>query len=226
MQNFNQLVLFTHIAAGFTALIVGAVPIIAEKGGLIHRRAGLIFFYAMLILSVAALWLVAFKGANIFLGFIGVFSFYNAYSGKRILTFKSTESKPILLDYLMLISLTINGLYMLYMVLRNIVAASTDWSMVILYGIFGLFCLAMAREDWLFFRSMKLSKYGKMHWFFTHMTRMMGAYIATWTAFIVVNYSNMGLPEQFGVLAWILPGVIGGFFISRSVKHFALKKRV
>ena len=46
-----------------------------------------------------------------------------------------------------------------------------------------------------------------------HIGRMTGAYIAAFTAFIVVN--NTFLPD---VLAWSLPGILGGIFISRSIK--------
>ena len=49
------------------------------------------------------------------------------------------------------------------------------------------------------------------YWFQNHISRMGGSYIATVTAFLVVNNP----PYVPGLVAWIAPGVIGGFIISR-----------
>jgi hypothetical protein len=43
-----------HIAAGGLALVLGAVALMVKKGGTIHRRSGLLFVYAMLIMGVSA----------------------------------------------------------------------------------------------------------------------------------------------------------------------------
>ena len=43
-----------HIAAGMIALILGALALIVKKGGPIHRKSGMLFVYAMLILGVTA----------------------------------------------------------------------------------------------------------------------------------------------------------------------------
>lgn len=43
-----------HIAAGGLAIILGAVALIAAKGGTVHRKAGILFVYAMLIMGFSA----------------------------------------------------------------------------------------------------------------------------------------------------------------------------
>lgn len=43
-----------HIAAGGLAIILGAIALLAKKGGNIHRRAGLLFVYAMLVMGISA----------------------------------------------------------------------------------------------------------------------------------------------------------------------------
>ena len=40
-----------HIAAGALAIVLGAVALSVKKGGTIHRRSGLMFVYAMLIMG-------------------------------------------------------------------------------------------------------------------------------------------------------------------------------
>ena len=163
MDSVNQIALWSHIAAGFTALIVGSIPIFVEKGSRLHRQSGIVFYWAMAWVSVSALWLVAFKHANPFLLGISVFSFYNAYSGRRILAFKKAETEPSILDWIMLSALAINGLWMVSRAAQfAYLAFEQAWGLAILYAIFGLFCLAMAREDYRFFKHSELAKYGKM----------------------------------------------------------------
>ncbi|HEX8451289.1 MAG TPA: hypothetical protein VF647_04275 [Longimicrobium sp.] len=43
-----------HIAAGGLAIVLGAVALVAKKGGNIHRRSGLLFVYAMLVMGFSA----------------------------------------------------------------------------------------------------------------------------------------------------------------------------
>jgi len=50
-----------HIAAGLLALPAGATAVAARKGGLLHARAGAVFFGAMLVLGVSAAVLEPFR---------------------------------------------------------------------------------------------------------------------------------------------------------------------
>jgi uncharacterized membrane protein len=43
-----------HIMAGGLAIVLGAVALVVKKGGIIHRRSGLLFVYAMLVMSISA----------------------------------------------------------------------------------------------------------------------------------------------------------------------------
>lgn len=43
-----------HIAAGGVAIVLGAVALSVKKGGKVHRRSGLLFVYAMLVMAVSA----------------------------------------------------------------------------------------------------------------------------------------------------------------------------
>ena len=48
------MLLAIHIAAGGLAIVLGAVALIAKKGGTIHRRSGLLFVCAMLLMGATA----------------------------------------------------------------------------------------------------------------------------------------------------------------------------
>jgi hypothetical protein len=43
-----------HIAAGALAMVLGAVALSVKKGGTLHRRSGMLFVYAMLVMGVTA----------------------------------------------------------------------------------------------------------------------------------------------------------------------------
>ena len=43
-----------HVAAGGLALVLGAVALLARKGGTAHRRSGLLFVYVMLLMGASA----------------------------------------------------------------------------------------------------------------------------------------------------------------------------
>jgi hypothetical protein len=59
-----------HIAAGGLALVIGAVALSVKKGGTIHRRSGLLFVFAMLVMGISAAILGVRTGAtgNVFAG--------------------------------------------------------------------------------------------------------------------------------------------------------------
>ena len=43
-----------HILAGGLAIVLGTIALVAKKGGVIHRRSGLLFVYAMLVMGFTA----------------------------------------------------------------------------------------------------------------------------------------------------------------------------
>jgi uncharacterized membrane protein len=65
-----------HIAAGGLAIIFGAVALSAKKGGTLHRRSGMFFVYAMLVMGCSASILEFQKTAavaNLFAAFMTMY---------------------------------------------------------------------------------------------------------------------------------------------------------
>jgi uncharacterized membrane protein len=60
-----------HIAAGGLALVLGAVALSAKKGGTIHRRSGLLFVCAMLVMGISAAILGNVGGGLMTVYFVG-----------------------------------------------------------------------------------------------------------------------------------------------------------
>ena len=62
-----------HIAAGGLAMVLGAVALSVKKGGTLHRRAGMLFICAMLVMGGTASILGFLKSPtdeNVFAGFM------------------------------------------------------------------------------------------------------------------------------------------------------------
>src|SRR5205085_3602948 len=70
------MLLAIHIAAGGLAIVLGAIALLAKKGRDHHRRSGLLFVYAMLVLGATAA-LLGFRKSptdgNVFGGLMTVY---------------------------------------------------------------------------------------------------------------------------------------------------------
>ena len=65
-----------HIAAGGLAIVLGGVALFVKKGGTVHRRSGLLFVYAMLVMGFSGSILGFLKGPgdpNVTAGFTIVY---------------------------------------------------------------------------------------------------------------------------------------------------------
>jgi uncharacterized membrane protein len=69
----HDVILPIHIAAGSLAILLGAVALVAKKGGTVHRRSGLLFVFAMLVMGFSASVLGFLKSptdSNVFTGLL------------------------------------------------------------------------------------------------------------------------------------------------------------
>ena len=198
MQQSFKILLVIHILFGCIGLFTGTINIIRKKGTKTHLLLGKFFLYAMLINAVAG-FIMAIMHTIPFLLIIAVFSFYMVSTGHRILSLKNllSQQKPKYIDYflsyLMLlfgISFMGYGSYILY--------HQNNFGVVLLT--FGIISLLMVRTDFkIYAGSTKYLNY----WLLIHLQRMIGAYIAAVTAFLVTNdYFNLG------VILWLLPTIV------------------
>ena len=220
MQTFLKFDLYLHIFAGFTALTTGLVPMLAKKGSKTHTTWGKIYFWAMFVVALTALIRFRMDLRLIFLSGIAVFSFYNTFTGVRLIHRKSNP-KPFLIDWFGAILMIIGSLGMLYF--AYLAHQNDNVFYTILFAIFGMFMFVLAFEDLRVFMGKKQIDNNvplqTRYWFQNHISRMGGSYIATVTAFLVVNNP----PQIPGLVAWIAPGVIGGVIIRRT-QRFYMKK--
>lgn len=222
MQTFLKVALYFHIAAGFLALVTGLIPMFSKKGSKAHVLWGKIYFWAMFVVALTALIRFQMKLNLIFLAGIAVFSFYNTFTGVR-LVHRKESGKPVFLDWFASILGVVCSLGMVYF--SYLAFKMDNVFYTVLFLVFGIFMFLLAFEDLSIFGGRKTieSEEGTpvpiLYWFQNHISRMGGSYIATVTAFLVVNNP----PYIPGLVVWIAPGVIGGIIIARTRAYY-LKK--
>lgn len=214
IEKILSVMLVMHIAGGTIALISGLVAMLTLKGSKTHRLAGKIYFWGMTAVFIGALF-TAIGHHKDFLLMVAFFSYYMTVRGYRVLYLKKLyqgqKAKP--LDWLITI---VSGAFLFSLVAWGGWAIWNGSGMGIVAIAFGLLGLSFFISDVnQFFNPPK----EKMHWWYGHISSMGGSYISAVTAFVVVNIQ---LP-QFQWVLWILPGIIGGVIIGRTIRKYKMK---
>lgn len=221
MKTLILILLIIHVSAGSTALIVGLFPMFSKKGSRLHNSTGLVYVYCMIIVAVTALLLCGlqpFKMLRLFLTGIAVFSFYLCMTGWRATKQKKSGSTQV--DKWMTYATLVVSVAMLGIGAYLLTGGPSVFA--ILFTVFGFLTF---KNVWYDHKSFGI-KPQKMHWFYHHITRMGGSYIATFTAFLVNNMYRMlpsTAPSWIESVGWIAPAIIGGMLIGRTVRHYRQK---
>ncbi|WP_264551361.1 hypothetical protein [Flavobacterium sp. N2038] len=201
MEPAIKILIYIHAFFGGIGLITGIGSIVVKKGSKLHKRIGKLFSVGMLTSSLISLpicWMPNHQ--NVFLFLIGLFTIYLVISGNRALTFKH-KPKADLLDKIISGSMLFFSVIMivlgLYCQLNNI----TNGILFLFFGGFGFY---MTFKDFIFFKNFSETN---RNWLSKHIGKMMGALIASITAYIV---AGLGIGS---LIAWITPSILGTFYI-------------
>lgn len=194
-MNIYTIFLALHIAGGTIGLSSGSLVLALKKGSARHVKMGTIYFWSMLTAALTS-FILAVMHPNYFLFIVGVFSAYLVLTGKQYISMRNLSS-PNRVAWLVTIGMLIFSLLFIglgiYLLNHN-----NTFGMVPI--VFGFISLLMVFQD---YRNYTGKAAIRNFWLTTHLQRMTGGYIASATAFLVVNNSFM--PE---VVAWLLPTVI------------------
>ena len=207
---------FVHIAAGFVALVIAPMAMIARKGGDAHRRWGRIFFYAMALVAITAVVIGIYR-PNIFLALVALFSFHMIASGYRALYHKRLHEgqKPATMDLVLqgMAGIVNGGLFIWGF--TNILLGNRG-SGTILFLVFGMIgSLLVWRNIQRFYKR----SHEKHEWLFSHMAGFLGGYIATVSAFSAVNMEFIK-PVW---LQWLWPTIVGSPLIYYWTAYYRKK---
>jgi hypothetical protein len=203
-----------HIAAGTIALLVAPIAMLTVKGGRTHRRWGKVYFWSMAGVALTAVVLAVWRPI-VFLALVAVFSFYSAFSGYRVLFRKRPErgERARGLDWTAAVT-TFTASAAL--VVLGLVRPGPAWERVgIVPVVFGVIGMILAGGDLVKFVRPPADRNA---WWFSHMGGMLGSYIATVTAFSVVNFALLPTAAR-----WLWPTVIGTPLIALWITRYKLR---
>ena len=202
-----KLTLALHIAAGTTALVSMWIPMFAKKGAHLHKRAGKVFVGAMATVSVTALMLAgarflfdprpAAQSAGLFLLYISILTGASVSTGVRVLRTKNRVG-PQLHWW----DIGLSALLFASSIAIAIYGITTGATLFAAFSVVGLVNGGGQLAYWL------RNPRSPMHWWFEHMSSMLGACIAATTAFLVVNAQRWGF-DTFSILVWLAPSIVG-----------------
>ncbi|WP_304518178.1 hypothetical protein [Cecembia rubra] len=199
MEKFLQTLLVIHIAAGSAALLSGIAAIIFKKGKKGHNLSGKMYYWSMLIIGITAFGIAIPKG-NMFLLMIGGFSTYMTLTGYRFLQFRRNQGiKFGFWDYVFIVTGFVT------LIIPTLYFTQVGWHKIggfgVVFVVFGLMLAGMLLGDLRIGR--ELTTYPRAWFLNMHISRMMGAFIATCTAFLVQNWHTDPV-----FIAWLLPTVV------------------
>lgn len=196
-----------HIAAGSVALLSMVIPMVAKKGGTLHRRAGWVFVTGMTIVSMTALILSAARfvtdqtaqgrSAGVFLFYVAILTGAGVSTGIRVLRAKGrTTAHRGWWDIGVSSVLAGSGVAM------ALYGAIARQPLFMAFAVIGIINGGVQLAYWL------RAPTRPMHWWFAHMTNMLGSCIAATTAFLVINGGRLGF-ETFSLAVWLAPAAVG-----------------
>jgi uncharacterized membrane protein len=80
MQRTLLMILPLHILGGMLALVFGYIALFAAKGGRVHRKAGMYFVYAMVVMALGGAFIAAINSTTTSV-IAGLLTFYFATTG-------------------------------------------------------------------------------------------------------------------------------------------------
>ncbi len=205
MKQLFTIFLILHVIGGTCGLLAGSYVMIAKKGDKTHKLIGIIFAYSMLVSGLCS-FVLSILHDNMFLFSVGVFTIFMTSTGWRYLYLKNIASgqKPLLLDWALMVFMFVFSLLFIYLGILSLIGGNMFGVVSILFSWRGV---VMVKRDFIIYRGTITVK---NYWLTKHLQRMAGAYIASLTAFIVVNIRLDKLGEQTWInyawpLLWLIP---------------------
>ncbi|MEY2745761.1 MAG: hypothetical protein RL112_803 [Planctomycetota bacterium] len=219
----QELLTWAHALGGVIALVSMWVPLFSAKGGVVHRKAGRVFVWAMAWVSVSAVVASALRLTSepdkpqgpLFLSLVALQSAAATWWGVSMVRHKQRDAvSRSLPDWIAVVALVGSGVLTLAYWLQGA---------AVLFGIFGVLNLVFGLR---FARVLGRAPRSRFWWWYEHLFGMLVACIGTLTAFFVVNYER--IPEAVQshlppLVVWTAPGLVGGLGIALATRYYRRK---
>lgn len=209
-EDFFKILLFLHILGGSIGLLTGLLVFLLKKGTKVHGNLGKLFILGMLITGITS-QIMAVLHPSAFLFMVGVFTIYQVGSGARAIYSKNFRANHSL-DRFLQFGMIIAGLGLIFLGTGRLLDGDLFGIVFVVFAGIGMM---MALQD---LRSTS-TKHDKKAYIRKHLQRLGGGFIASTTAFLVVNLRN--LPDWLPIwVLWLLPTLlISPLIFSYSKKH-------
>jgi uncharacterized membrane protein len=207
-----------HIAGGSAALLSMFIPMVTQKGGRVHRRAGWVFVGGMTVVSITALllsgWRFVFdprpgaRNGAVFLFYIAILTAAGVSTGIRVLRTRRVHAgtgathaagAPRRWSWW---DVGLSALLLAASVGMAAFGVASGAPLFIAFSVVGFLSGGSQLAYWL------RTPTHRMHWWFEHMGSMLGSCIAATTAFLVVNAGRLGAADD-SLLVWLAPTIVG-----------------
>jgi hypothetical protein len=183
-----------HIVAGNVALFAAVGAMLSRKGGPIHLWSGRAFSIGMGVIFLTALPMSLMR-PNVFLLLVALFNGYLAWSGW--IRARNRGGEPITAEWLGASAMAGTAVVMLAGGVFMLVSGNLMGIVLVVFaGIGG----GLAVAD---LRGMRSRRYRGAGRIASHLTRMLGATIGAFTAFLVVN-----VRVEPAFVVWIAPSLL------------------
>lgn len=217
MNTLFNTFLAIHVLGGTVGLVSGTLNMAARKGGPRHKRVGRVFAVSMLAAGLSALVLSVMHPSP-FLFIVGVFTIYMVGTGWRFLRrMRAPQAGTAWIDRALTLAMAATAVVFVVMGVTRL-AHMNLFGLV--FVVFGTIALMFVRRDLQYQRN-GVGRPGE--WISAHLQRMMGAYIAALTAFLVVNAAHFPAAVP-GVVYWLLPTAIITPLIVRWAARYEARK--
>ena len=225
MSTLSILSALIHVIAGTTTLVAGPIAILTNnRNTRIHKIAGMAFFLAMNVVCTTAV-VGYFKHQNqVFYQFllgIAIFVYATILRGIRCIQIMR-GNKVFWFDFTYTGFMGVFGAWMLGMAAWQY-SKGMDLIFPILFSVFGTSTLKNAYDNYVIFSNPE--KIVKLEWMRLHVMSMIGAFIASTTAFLV----NIGGDHVVWYIQWFGPTILFTplqIFWSRKLKNLMKKSNV
>ncbi len=183
-----------HVLAGFSSLFSSFVAMaskLAQVPHKVHQQSGRVFFWGMVVVFATALPMSVLR-PNQFLFLVAIFSFYLAFAGWRLA--RNRKGVPEAVDWAAVAVMATTAVIMITWGVVGLVRGAGDAPVVLV--VFGGLGGALSMSH---LRALRAELQGTER-IAMHVSMMMGATIATFTAFVVVNATFLPV-----LLQWLGP---------------------
>lgn len=214
-MDLYKVIVIIHVISGMSAFVAAPIAMIVKKGGNAHRKWGKFYFWCMTFVVISGI-IMSVVLENLFLFCVAFFAYYLVVSGYRWLYRKKPGNiqKVATIDWVIVIIASVFNIGLLILGALKIINDSSD-AFGYISSVFGLIGINFAYQN---VKQFYTPPKEKQAWLYNHIGGMIGAYIATVSAFSAVNFSF--LPD---IVRWLWPTVIGTPIISLWIAYYRKK---